>query len=181
MNASVIYPENEAERLKALRRYDILDTPPDGAFTRLTSLAAKIFKMPIAIISLVDHDRIWFKASEGLPGVKQIDRDPGLCASAILADEVYVVENAEADPRSLANPLVSNGFGLKFYAAAPLKTHDGFNLGTFCIIDKKQRFLNSEQKEMLEELAGVVMDEIEIRLAARQTIKEFEKKLEGKG
>jgi hypothetical protein len=78
--------EKEAERLKALRRYDILDTPPDGSFDRITAIAARLFRVPISIVSLVDHDRIWFKSHHGLD-VQQIDRQPGLCASAILQDE----------------------------------------------------------------------------------------------
>jgi GAF domain-containing protein len=160
----------EAKRLTALRRYEILDTPPDGAFDRLTSLASKMFNMPISIISLVDEDRIWFKSQAGLGDVQQIDRAPGLCASAILSKDVYLVENAIEDPRTLTNPMVSGSFGLRFYAAAPLKTHEGYNLGTFCIIDRKQRYISREQTEMLEDLAAVVVDEMEIRLAARNAL-----------
>ena len=168
---------NEAERLKALKRYDILDTPVDGNFDRLTFLAAKMFNMPIAIISLVDHARIWFKSHHGLEGVQQIDRDPGLCASAILSNDVYLVENAIEDPRCLTNPLVCGQFGLRFYAAAPLQTSDGHNIGTLCIIDKKQRYINNKQKDMLQELAGVVVDEMELRLAARNAIKKCNQRI----
>ena len=160
----------EENRIKALKRYDILDTPPDGSFNRITALASKMFNMPIALITLVDTDRIWFKSKSGLDGVEQIGRDPGLCASAIFSDEVYLVENAVEDPRTLANPLVCGDFGLRFYAAAPLQTHDGYNLGTLCIIDRRQRYINREQQEMLRELAGVVMDEMELRLAARTSL-----------
>ncbi len=163
-------PENEIERLKTLRRYEILDTPPDGTFDRITSLASKIFNMPIVLISLVDEDRIWFKSHHGLE-TDTIGRDPGLCASAILEDDIYLIENAREDPRSLANPLVVGNFGLRFYAAAQLKTSDGYNLGTFCIIDKLQRFLNSDQTNMLQDLAQIVMDEMELRLASRNTIR----------
>lgn len=160
----------EEERIKALKRYDILDTPPDGSFDRITALASKMFNMPIALITLVDHDRIWFKSQSGLPGVEQIDRVPGLCASAIFSEDVYLVENAIEDPRTLENPLVCGEFGLRFYAAAPLQTHDGYNLGTLCVIDKNQRYLNKVQMEMLKELAGIVMDEMEVRLAARTSL-----------
>lgn len=162
----------EIERLKALKRYDILDTPTDGNFDRITFLASKIFNMPIAIISLVDHDRIWFKSHHGLDGIKQLDRDPGLCASAILSEDVYLVENAVEDPRCLTNPLVCGQFGLRFYAAAPLRTRDGYNVGTLCIIDKKQRYIIKQQKEILQDLAAIVVDEMELRLSARNTIKE---------
>ena len=167
---------NEKERLKALKRYDILDTPPDGSFDRITSLASKMFNMPIALITLVDSDRIWFKSHHGLD-TDQINRDPGLCSSAILGKDVYLVENAREDPRCLANPLVAGNFGLQFYAAAPLLTHDGYNLGTLCIIDKAQRFLNREQIGMLQDLAQIVVDEMELRLAARIAVKESNEKI----
>lgn len=162
--------QQEQARLTALRRYEILDTPPDGAFDKLVSAAAKLFNMPIAIVSLVDEDRIWFKAEHGV-GINQIGRDPGLCASAILSDEVYIVEDARSDPRTLANPLVAGNFGLQFYAAAPLTTKEGHRLGTFCLIDKKKRFLNEDQKAALADLAAVAMDEMDIRLAARAALK----------
>jgi GAF domain-containing protein len=162
-----LIPANDKERLAALQRYDILDTPPDGSFNRLTRLAATLFNMPISIISLVDEDRIWFKSQVGVDGVEQIDRVPGLCASAILSDDLYVVEDAKNDPRTLANPLVAGTFGLRFYAAAPLKTRDGYNLGTFCLLDKQQRYLTKEQREILTELAAITMDEMEMRLSAR--------------
>ncbi len=160
-------PTNETERLTALRRYQILDTPPDGAFDRIVSLAAQILDVPIALVSLVDHDRIWFKARHGLDA-QQIDRDPGLCASVILRDEAYVVNDARIDPRTLANPLVVGELGLRFYAAAPLHTHDGYNLGTLCVIDKQPRQLTEQQKQILADLAATVMDEMELRLVARR-------------
>ena len=157
-------PENEAGRLEALRRYAILDTPPDGAFDHITAVAADLFKVPIAIVSLVDHDRIWFKSKYGLDA-QQLDREPGLCASAILSPEVYHVRDAIQDVRTLANPLVAGEFGLRFYAAAPLRTHDGFNLGTVCIIDKQPRDLAPAETGMLKKLAALVMDQMELRLA----------------
>ncbi len=163
-----LIPSNEDERLAAVRRYGVLDTPPDGAFDRITRLASLILEMPIAIVSLVDHDRIWFKSSQGLDGVEQIGRDPGLCASAILTDEPWVIEDARADPRALANPLVAGEFGLRFYAGSALRTHDGHNLGTLCVIDKEPRQLTDEQIGMLDDLAALVVDELELKLAARQ-------------
>src|ERR1700680_2324204 len=105
VSASIL-PSNEEQRMQAVRRYDVLDTPPDGAFDRVTAIAARRFDVPISIISIVDHDRIWFKSHHGLP-VKQIGRDPGLCASAILSSLPHVLSNAAIDPRSLANPLVA--------------------------------------------------------------------------
>lgn len=159
----------ETERMAAVRRYDILDSPPDGAFDRITALAARRFGVPIAIISIVDEDRIWFKSHHGLP-IDQIDREPGLCASAILGDTPYLLEDARNDPRSLANPLVAGDFGLRFYAAVPLKTSDGHNLGTLCVIDKEPRPIEQDQIEDLKDLASVVMDQLELGLSARHAV-----------
>jgi GAF domain-containing protein len=167
-------PANETKRIEALNRYNILDTPPDGSFDRITKLAATIFEVPIAIISLVDTERIWFKSAHGLT-VNQIDRVPGLCASAILSSDVYVIGDACKDPRSLANPLVAGEFGLRFYAAAPLQTEDQCNLGTLCIIDKTPRSLTEKEQKILKELADVVMDEMEQRLSLRNTVANVKK------
>jgi GAF domain-containing protein len=167
-------PANETKRIEALNRYNILDTPPDGSFDRITKLVATIFEVPIAIISLVDTERIWFKSAHGL-SVNQIDRVPGLCASAILSSDVYVIGDACKDPRSLANPLVAGEFGLRFYAAAPLQTEDQCNLGTLCIIDKKPRSLTEKEQKILKELADVVMDEMELRLSLRNTVANVKK------
>lgn len=161
-------PANEAARLRALRKYQLLDTPEDGAFDRITALAAIIFRTPIAIISLVDSDRIWFKSHHGL-NVRQLNRDPGLCASAILSDNIYVIENAREDPRSLANPLVAGDFGLMFYAAAPLHTDENHNLGTLCILDKEPRTFSQQERKMLGLLGEIVMHEMNLRLAVRET------------
>ncbi len=166
----------EERRLGSLRKYEILDTPADGSFDDLTALAAKVFNVPIAIVSLVDEDRIWFKSHHGLD-IEQIDRDPGLCASAILSDDVYLVEDAKNDPRCLTNPLVAGEFGLQFYAAAPLQTIDG-NIGTFCILDTRQRYINSDQQDMLRQMARIVMKEIELRLQSRNVIREYQAKLQ---
>jgi formate hydrogenlyase transcriptional activator len=160
-------PQNERERLDALQRYRILDTPSDGAFDHLTAVAADFFQVPIAIVSLVDHDRIWFKSHHGLDAC-EIGREPGLCASAILSPDVYYVRDAIVDARTLANPLVAGDLGLRFYAAAPLRTHDGFNLGTLCIIDRKPRELAPSEAAMLTKLAALVMDQMELQLAARK-------------
>jgi signal transduction histidine kinase len=163
-----IVPADEEQRLAAVRRYDILDTPPDGAFERLTAIAARHFRVPISIISVVDENRIWFKSARGLEGVSEIGREPGLCASAILQDDVWVVERADLDARTLANPLVAGEFGLRFYAGAPLKTADGHNLGTICVIDRAPREITPEESATLSDLACVVVDELELRLAARR-------------
>lgn len=160
----VANPHEEA-RLEAVRRYAILDTPSDGTFDRITELAARLFDVPISIISIVDKDRIWFKSHHGIDA-EQIDREPGLCASAILHHEPWVVTDAKVDPRTLANPLVAGELGLRFYAGIPLRTQDGFNLGTFNIIDVEPRELTGEEMQTLSDLAAIVVDELELRLAA---------------
>lgn len=160
-------PCDEPERLAAVRRYAILDTPADGAFDRLTSLAARLFAVPISIISIVDHDRIWFKSHHGTD-TEQIDRESGLCASAILQHEPWLVSDAKVDPRTLANPLVCGELGLRFYAGIPLRTLDGYNLGTFNIIDVEPRELTAAEIEVLEDLAALVVSELELRLASRR-------------
>jgi len=168
----------EAARLAAVRRYDILDTPQDGSFDRITALAASLFGVPISIISLVDTDRVWFKSHHGLEGVTQVGKEPGLCASAIVQDGAWVLENAATDVRSLANPLVAGEFGLRFYAGVPLTTTDGFNLGTLCVIDREPRPIAEEQITQLRHLASVVMDQMELRLAARKAVAELSGSLE---
>ena len=168
---SATLDDDEAARLDAVRRYDILDTPPDGAFDRITALAAELFDVPIALVTIVDDERIWFKSRHGLEGVEQIDREPGLCASAILGDEAYVIEEARNDPRSLVNPLVAGKFGLQFYAAAPLRTGDGHRLGTLCIIDREPRVFSPRQADLLQRLADIVMDAMELRISALSAIR----------
>ncbi len=168
---SDLIPANEEKRMAAVRRYDVLDTPPDGAFDRVTKLAARHFDVPVSIVSIVDTDRIWFKSHHGLEAA-EIGRDPGLCASAILGAEPWVVENAAVDPRAMANPLVAGEMGLRFYAGAPLTTHDGFRLGTLCVIDHQPREFSEDDATVLADLADVVMDELELRLASRAIVEQ---------
>ena len=115
----------------------------------------------------MDHDRIWFKSHHGVEA-QQVERDDGLCASAILSPDVYYIRDAVKDARTLANPLVAGALGLRFYAAAPLRTHDGFNLGTLCVIDREPRNLAPAEAETLTKLSALVMDQMELRLAARK-------------
>lgn len=165
-----LIPSNESERLAAVHRYDVLDTPPDGAFDRITALAARLFQVPISIVSIVDSDRIWFKSHHGLEA-DQTDREPGLCASAILQDDPWLVNDARVDPRTLVNPLVAGELGFGFYAGVPLTTHDGYNLGMLCIIDHDPRGMTREQVATLGDLAALVMNELELRLSARRTVR----------
>lgn len=159
----------EESRLRAVRRYDVLDTPPDGAFERITAVAARVFSVPIAIVSIVDTDRIWFKSHHGIDA-QQVDRSPGLCASAIMQPGPYVLPDAAKDPTAMTNPLVAGEFGLRFYAAQPLTTSDGHNLGTLCVIDREPREVTEDEISTLRDLAEVVMDELELRLSAKRTV-----------
>jgi serine/threonine protein kinase len=168
--ATEIVPANEAERMEAVRRLEILDTPADGSFDRITALAARLLKVPVAIVSIVDHDRIWFKSHHGLP-VEQIDREPGLCASAVLHGEPWVVGDARNDPRTLANPLVASDFGLQFYAGVPLVTKDGYALGTLCVLDFEPREVSDDDIANLEDMAAIVMSQLELRLESRRAVR----------
>lgn len=161
----------EQRRLAAVRRYEILDTPPDGAFDRVAALAARMLRAPIATITLVDEDRIWFKACHGLDGVREVPREPGLCASAILSDDPHIVTDARTDPRTLDNSLVRGSLGLQFYAAAPLVTPDGYRLGTINVIDREPRTISDDEVATLRDLAAVVVDEMEVRRAALDRVR----------
>ena len=171
---ALLTSDAETKRIEALRKYDILDSPPDGNFDRITAVAASIFSVPIAIISLVDHDRIWFKSHHGLD-IDEIGRDPGLCASCILQDNAWILTDAKTDVRALANPLVAGDFGLRFYAGVPLRTRDGHNLGTLCVIGREPREVTEREVAQLADLASVVVDQMELRLSARSTIFELQK------
>lgn len=166
---SLAIPSNEEARIEALKKFDILDTPRDSILDHITKLTAHIFKTPISIISFVDKNRIWFKSHQGL-SENQLDRDPGLCASAILSNDIYIVEDAKNDPRTMQNPLVSGEFGLRFYAAVPLQTEDKFNLGALSIIDKTPRHFSENDQEALKLLGKIVMNNLEMRMALRNAV-----------
>lgn len=161
-------PPNEAERLAALVRYGILDTDFEESFDRLTRLAANLFDTPIALVSLIDGHRQWFKSTHGL-ATRETPRDIAFCAHAILGRDVFVVPNAIEDPRFANNPLVTKAPMIRFYAGAPLITHDGYALGTMCVIDQvPHQGLGNREKQILQDLAAVVMDELEFRYILRQ-------------
>jgi signal transduction histidine kinase len=168
--SSSIIPRDEDARLAAVHRYEILDTPCEGAFDRITLLAARLFKVPISIVSIVDNDRVWFKARHGID-VEEVARLPGLCASAILQREPLILPDASVDPNALANPIVAGELGLRFYAGAPLTTWDGHNLGAICVMDKDPREFGDEDVATLEQLAAIVVHELELRIVTRNVVK----------
>ncbi|MFF2404933.1 PP2C family protein-serine/threonine phosphatase [Streptomyces goshikiensis] len=161
----------EASRIEAVRRYDILDTPPDGAFDRVAAMAARLFRVPVASVTIVDEDRIWFKAAHGLEGVSEISREPGLCGSAILSDETLVISDTLTDPIACSNALVTGPMAVRFYAAAPIVTHDGHRLGTVNILDTKPRLITEDDTATLADLAAIVLDEMEMRLSALNALR----------
>jgi diguanylate cyclase (GGDEF)-like protein len=152
----------EAMRLDALERQQITDTPEDENFERVVRLACAAMQAPIGTISLIDSERQWFKASQGM-NVRQTPREHAFCAHAIRNDDVMVVEDATKDPRFASNPLVTCEDGIRFYAGAPLKTREGFNLGTLCVIDNIPRTISQRDKDLLADMAGIVVNEMELR------------------
>jgi len=155
-------PHDETARLAALRHYRILDTEPEQAFDDLALLASQICGTPIALISLVDADRQWFKARKGI-AVTQTSRAVSFCAHAIEQSGLFIVHDAREDERFRDNPLVTGGPFVRFYAGAPLLTRDGHALGTLCVIDHVPRTLTANQREALDALHRQVEAQLELR------------------
>ncbi|WP_372964244.1 GAF domain-containing protein [Marinobacter sp.] len=149
------HPANEAQRLSALEASQLLDTPPEDRFDRITRLAARLFDVPICLISLVDKDRQWFKSRYGL-GVRETARDISFCGHAILGAEPFVVENALDNEDFADNPLVTGEPNIRFYAGAPLADRHGNRLGTLCLMDKTSRDFSSDDLQSLRDLADIV-------------------------
>jgi GAF domain-containing protein len=158
---------NEARRLKVLWQYDVLDTVPEEVFDDLTELAARICEAPIALISLVDEDRQWFKSKVGVT-VSETSRDISFCAHAVKQQDLFIIPDATKDLRFANNPLVTSEPKIRFYAGAPLITPDGHALGTLCVIDKVPRELRPEQQQALRVLARHVMTQLELRRHTRE-------------
>jgi GAF domain-containing protein len=158
---------NEKKRLKVLWQYEVLDTVPEELFDDLTELAARICEAPIALISLVDEKRQWFKSKVGT-SVNETSRDLSFCAHAIGQSDLFIVPDATKDPRFVSNPLVTSDPCIRFYAGAPLITADGYALGTLCVIDKVPRELRPDQKQALLILARHVVSQLELRRRSRE-------------
>ena len=155
----------EVGRLAALQRCRVVDTEPEEAFDALAQLAALVCGTPVALISLVDESRLWFKSRVGL-GIASLPRELSYCDRAIRGDDVFVVNDIARDAEFSQHPLVSGPTQLRFYAGAPLRTSGGFNLGTLCVADRVPRALSVRQLDALRTLARQVVDELESRAAA---------------
>ena len=152
-------PINEESRLKALRSLNVLDTPPEERFDRLTRLARRMFNVPIALVSLVDVNRQWFKSCQGL-SVRETHRDISFCGHTIFGDEVFIINDTLLDERFADNPLVLDAPFIRFYAGCPLRHEDGSKLGTLCIIDTQPRKLEKLDYEALKDLAELAEHEL---------------------
>lgn len=160
-------PRNEVQRIKILWQYEVLDTLPEQAFDDLTQLAALICEAPIALITLVDEDRQWFKSKVGL-SITETSRDVSLCAHAILQKKLLIVPDATRDARFKDNPFVISRPNIRFYAGAPLITPEGLALGTLCVIDKVPRQLTKDQKTALSVLSRHVVAQLALRRQSRE-------------
>jgi GAF domain-containing protein len=164
---SVANSQNEKKRLKVLWQYDVLDTVPEAIFDDLTELAACVCEAPIALISLVDEKRQWFKSKFGTT-VNETSRDISFCAHAIQQPDLFIIPDATRDERFAQNPLVTSDPKIRFYAGAPLITPDGYALGTLCVIDKAPRELRHDQKQALRILARHIVSQLELRRRSKE-------------
>lgn len=156
-------PENERERVAALKRYNILDTLPEEEFNDIAQLVAYICDVPSAHVSFIDENRQWFKATAGFDA-EFVPRYTTFCQHTIMNDELWVIPDARKEPKLADNPNINGGFDVRFYAGIPLTTPDGFNIGTICAIDQKPKDINNEQKKALSILAKHVINQLELRL-----------------
>lgn len=162
-------PKLENQRIAELRSLLLLDSSPEERFDRITRVAKQLFDVPIALISLVDTDRQWFKSSVGL-NASETSRDISFCGHAILSDDVFIVENALNDLRFCDNPLVTGGPKVRFYAGAPLAMPSGNKLGTLCIISPEAREFDFKQSALLYDLSEIVISELVSQQAATQDV-----------
>jgi GAF domain-containing protein len=162
MGTPKLIHDNDAARVAALQKYDILDTEPEKAFDDLALLASYICKTPIAWISLIDEDRQWFKSKIGV-AVSETPRDIAFCNVAIQQPDVFVVPDTLLDDRFRNNPLVVSDPRIRFYAGAPLISEEGYALGTLCVVDRSPREFTREQQEALKALSRLVLAQMEFR------------------
>jgi len=153
-------PANEGARVATLRALNILDTPPEDRFDRLTRLARRVFNVPVSTITMIDANRQWFKSCGGV-SVRETPRDISFCAHAILYEDILVVENALKDERFHDNPFVVQDPKIRFYAGCPLLVN-GYRMGTICIIDQKPRHFTDDDRQLLKDLAVMAEQELAV-------------------
>jgi GAF domain-containing protein len=163
-------PSNEQERIEALERYDILDTPPEEAFDRITRMATKIFDVPVSLVSLIDEERQWWKSCIGVDQ-RQTDRRLAFCNYPVTTKKTFVIENALEDERFKDNRLVTGDMHIRAYAGVPLITEDNHVLGSLCVIDTEPREFSTTEIEILEGLGEETYSQLELR----RTKKQFQK------
>jgi GAF domain-containing protein len=160
-----LIPTNDGERLAALAPYRVLGTAPDAVFDEVVRLTAKLFDVPIALVSLVDEGSVWFKANFGLAGIERVERAESICSVAILQEETTVYSDLQTDPCTLTKPGVAEALQMRFYAGHPLRTASQHAIGSLCLIDRKPRQLSPVEQLRLQELAEVVTQLLHLRLA----------------
>lgn len=166
-NRALPIPIEETARMSAVRRYEPYAQPGAEVFERVANLARRMADTPVAIVSMVDYDRIRFLAHPGTD-ITELDREDGLCSAVIAHDEPWVIENCTLDPRSSEYELVTGDFGMRFYAGVPIKSPEGFNVGVISVLDFKVRSLSDGQLESLNDLSALITDELELQVATHQ-------------
>lgn len=159
-------PNEEQARLAALHRYEIMDTEPQEAFDRITRLTKAVMQMPMVLVNMIDKDRQWFLSSQGVADKEVPRRDSSFCIHAIRQTEPLVVNDTLEDPRFVGNPRVVGKPNVRFYVGVPLRSRDGFNIGTLCSMDTKPREMTPEQLDIMRDFGRLVIDELELRLLA---------------
>jgi diguanylate cyclase (GGDEF)-like protein len=165
----LLQPRREAARLKALQELDVLDTPSEEAFDRITRLTRRLFDVPVAIVSFIDGHRQWYKSLSGAT-VPEVPREQSFCRYVIADGSAVVIPDATKDSRFAQNPYVLADPGVRFYAGFPLQTKDGHNVGTLCLVDTKPRAFDASQIEVMSDLASMVMDELHLRRCADRDV-----------
>ncbi len=169
LDLAAIVPPDEPERMSALKTYAILDSPPEESFDRIVQIAAYALDVPVAFITFIDGARVWLKAAIGMD-ITECEREGSFCSHTIMAAAPLVVDDATSDPRFKKIELVVGPAGIRFYAGAPLRTEKGQNLGTLCVFDTKPRQISAHQVQILTDLAALVVDELELRLASDEAL-----------
>lgn len=158
-----LVPAHDAQRLRTLHQYQIVNTTSELIFDEYVALAAQLFNLPISLISLVDEEQVFFKANTGLPGLERVDRSDSLCSAAVLQDKVLTFEDLSASSCRLVNPYAAMSAGLRFYAGVALHMPNGDNIGSLCVIGKEARAITAGEEALLTALAGLVSGTIQLR------------------